>query len=234
MISLNNYILESQKSEKYGTPIKHIDIDFSMSESKLKKILFDAIDESVNKYKIIRITSVEEANKRAEIQSNKKIESKLKEAEKDIIKQMQSKPGILKRSPEKQKEWINNKLEKLKIELNDKFKAYKYNPDINEDNIEFYWRYDIYNEHEVVSYKLYRKDDLINEIISTIKNNKHDEAWETIKSIEFVVKDFIGFNAVIEMVPLFDDETEKKLSKSVKDFNKFLTSMYDSGKYMGD
>lgn len=228
--------MSQKKTEQYGTPINHTELNYKMSESELTKLISDSIDEVVNKFKIIRISAAEEATKESEKRTNEKLEKKLKDSEKGIIKLMQSKPGILKRSPEKQQEWINAKIEKLKSELSKQY-AYmpkKYDINIKDENIRFFWYSDIYTEHTCREYSLGRKDDLIECIINDIKKCDKDEAWRNIQSIDFCSKSFIDYFGNIYIVPLFDEETEEKLSQSVKKFGEFLSNEYGRGKYIGD
>lgn len=233
MKSLSEYINEG-KTDFYGTVIQSIDIDPNTSEDKLIKILNDSLKKAIDKYKIIRISAVEKANEEADINSKKLLDDALKKGEKDIIKSMQSKPGILKRSPEKQRAWIDSKIEKLKSELGKKYPyvASHCKIEFDDNEMRFGWHNDIYSNQR---YSEYRGVNRLNEVVETIANEiSTDKDYKHLKSVQVLAKDFTGPYPRLDIFPMFDDEFEKKLAKSVKDFGEFMSREYQSGRYMGD
>lgn len=233
MKSLVEYINEG-KTDFYGTIIQNADIDVSLSPDKIKKILTNAIEKAIDTYKIIRISAVEKLNTESNLRMQSQIEKDLKKGENDILKLMQSKPGILKRSPEKQQEWINTKIEKLKSELGKKYSyiATKCKVEFDNDNVRFGWHNNIWSEHGYSSYSgLKQMSNIIDDIIKEIKNN---EDFKHLISIQILAKDFTSQWPTLHIFPIFDDEFEKKLSDEVKKFSDFMTKEYEKGKYMGD
>lgn len=238
MITLIEYITESAKSEKYGTLIHHIDINPNDDVTQIAKQLMDALQEVITKYKVVRISAVEEANRIAVDKVNARKEIKLKDAEKQIIKLMQSKPGILKRSPEKRQKWIDDKLKKAADEFDNSFlgRVYPKSVDFEDENIRWGWHQDIFQEHSYRQFSgMNRVAYIADCICSCIERGKEtNDAWSHIKSIEFSTKSFIDNYPSIDIVPVFDEETEAKLADSVRKHAEYMMSMYASGRYMGD
>lgn len=234
MRSLKEYIIEG-KTDFYGTIIQGIEIDPNASEDALRKILTEGINKAIDRYKIIRISAVEKANEESDIRAKKNLEDALKKGEQEIIKSMQSKPGILKRSPEKQRAWIDSKIEKLKSELGKKYDyvAHYCKIEFNDDDIRFGWHHDIWSNHGYSSYSgLKQISNIIDDIIKEISNK--DDYKKHLKSIQVLSKDFTDIYPTLHIFPIFDEEFEDELSASVKKFSDFMTKEYQSGRYMGD
>lgn len=234
MKSLTEYINEA-KTDFYGTIIQSIDIDTSLPKDKLKEILKDGLEKAIDKYKIIRIGAVEKANEESDLLMKSKIEKALKKGEQDILKLMQSKPGILKRSPQKQQEWIDSKIEKLKSELGKEYSylASKCKVEFDNDKVGFGWHHDIWSEHGYSSYSgLKQMSNVIDDIIKEILNK--DDYKNHLKSIQVLSKDFTNTYPTLHIFPIFDEDFESELSKSVQKFGDFMTKEYQSGRYMGD
>lgn len=238
MKSLTQFLNESliNETRKMVWPdsvlLNNIEIDTTKSEDELKKILRDGFEESLLRYKVLFVDSIE---KETEETKNRLATDKakyLKKMEKDIREYMLTKPGIMKRSPEKQQKYVDDKLAKLALEFDKKNKWLLNiaNTNIDDERIEYHY----YNKiHTNSDHKLIRSiNDLVNDVIKDIK---YEEWNKHIKSIMVSSNKFsrtlsFGF----DVAPVFDDDFEDELDASVKRFSDFMSKEYASGRYMGD
>lgn len=212
--------------------LNNIEIDVTKSEDELKKILRDGFEDSLIRYKVLFVDSIE---KETEETKNRLANNKakyLEKMEKDIREYMLTKPGIMKRSPEKQQKYVDDKLSKLALEFDKKNKWLLNiaNAKIDDNKIRYNYYNDIYKNHTHTEIRTI--DDLINDVIGDIKKedwNKH------IKSIMVSSNKFSRtFSFGFDVAPVFDDEFEDKLDASIAEFSNFMSKEYASGRYMGD
>lgn len=236
MISLTQFILESTATRNYGVLLDHIEFKKIPEISKLTSLIKEGIIEANSRYKVLRIEAVERINDKRKQWDADKFKKELASEEKRVIAYMQTKPGIMKRSEEKRQKYINDKLEKFKSEWKgSRLDAVEY----DENKIRFAWHMDIHSEHSYtqLGYKLDRIDQLAENIAEYIDNRKGDETWSHLTGINISV-DNSGltdqWSPCFHIIPMFDEETEKTLSKEVQRFCDFMTGEYNSGRYMGD
>ena len=126
MKSLTQFLNESLLNEARNMVwpnsvlLNNIEIDASKSKDELKKILRDGFEDSFTRYRVLFVDSIE---KETEETKNRLANDKakyLEKMEKDIREYMLTKPGIMKRSPEKQQKYIDDKLAKLALEFDKK------------------------------------------------------------------------------------------------------------------
>lgn len=150
----------------------------------------------------------------------------------------------MKRSEAYRQKYINDKLEKFKSEFREKqYKSLKKIVDFDENNAKFLWHNDITADYINREYSCkYYSDEEITKVITdwivgAFKND--DEGyWQHITALNIAIseKDLNNFRRFItfHVVPMFDEETEKKLDKKVESFVASMRKEYDSGRYMGD
>ena len=238
MKSLTQFLNESLLNEarKMVWPnsvlLNNIEIDASKSEDELKKILRDGFEDSLTRYRVLFVDSIE---KETEETKNRLANNKakyLEKMEKDIREYMLTKPGIMKRSPEKQQKYVDDKLAKLALEFDKKNQRLLNvaNAKIDDNRMEYNYYNDIYKNHTHIEIRTI--DDLINDVIGDIKKedwNKH------IKSIMVSSNKFSRtFSFGFDVAPVFDDEFEDELDASIAEFSNFMSKEYASGRYMGD
>ena len=212
--------------------LNNIEIDATKSEDELKKILRDGFEDSLRRYKVLFVDSIE---KETEETKNRLANNKakyLEKMEKDIREYMLTKPGIMRRSPEKQQKYIDDKLSKLALEFDKKNKWLLNiaNAKIDDNRIEYNYYNDIYTNH---SHRVIRTiDNLINDVIEDIQKGD----WKNhIKSIMVSSNKFSRtFSFGFDVAPVFDDEFEDELDASISKFSDFMSKEYASGRYMGD
>ena len=212
--------------------LNNIEIDVTKSEDELKKILRDGFEDSLRRYKVLFVDSIE---KETEETKNRLANNKakyLEKMEKDIREYMLTKPGIMKRSPEKQQKYVDDKLAKLALEFDKKnqWLLNVANAKIDDNRIEYNYYNDIYTNH---SHKVIRTiDNLINDVIEDIQKGD----WKNhIKSIMVSSNKFSRtFSFGFDVAPVFDDEFEDELDASISRFSDFMSKEYASGRYMGD
>ena len=238
MKSLTQFLNESLLNEARNmlwpnsVLLNNIDIDTSKSEDELKKILRDGFEDSLTRYRVLFVDSIE---KETEETKNRLANNKakyLEKMEKDIREYMLTKPGIMKRSPEKQQKYVDDKLAKLALEFDKKnqWLLNIANAKIDDNRIEYSYHNDIYSNS---SYHIIKTiDDLVNDVIEDIQK----EEWKKhIKSIMVSSNKFSRtFSFGFDVTPVFDDEFEDKLDASIKRFSDFMSREYASGRYMGD
>lgn len=233
MIGLAEYITESVAMEKYGVLLDKIEFTKIPPVEKLITLIKEGITQANSRYKVLRIEAIEELNKKTQEWNDAKLKKALADQEKKVIAYMQTKPGIMKRSEEKRQKYINDKLEKFKSEFKGaSLAAVEY----DEKNLRFAWHSDVHGEHsyEQLDYPI---DTVAERIANSIENNKKDDTWSHLTGICVSVDNTELTNQwqpKFHIIPMFDKETEKKLSKEVQKFQDFMTKQYDSGKYMGD
>ena len=240
MKSLTQFLNESLLNEarKMVWPnsvlLNNIEIDITKPENELKKILRDGFEDSLTRYRVLFVDSIE---KETEETNNRLANDKskyLEKMEKKIREYMLTKPGIMKRSPEKQQKYVDDKLAKLASDF-DKWPRNKWlldiaNTKIDDNRIEYNYYDDIYTNQS--HRKISTIDDLVNAVIKDI----HKEDWKKhIKSIMVSSNKFsrtlsFGF----DVAPVFDDKFEDELDASIASFSDFMSREYASGRYMGD
>lgn len=234
MKSLSQYINEANQP-KYGTVLQSIEIDTSLSTSQLRAILKDGFEKAIERYKVIRVEAVAKANEEEDIRIKKKWDDTLKAAEEDIIDSIQYKPGILRRSPEKQRAWVDQKIQSLKWQLSKNYDYIAKHCEVEFDNEEITFGYhnDIYSDNGYISCKgTVGLSNVISDIIEDA--TEKDDFKNHLKSIQLVASNFTTKYPYIGVYPMFDDEFEDTLAKSVQKFSDFMSKEYSSGRYMGD
>ena len=238
MKSLTQFLNESlvNESRRMVWPdsvlLNNIDIDTSKSKNELKKILRDGFEDSLTRYRVLFVDSIE---KETEETKNRLANDKakyLEKMEKDIREYMLTKPGIMKRSPEKQQKYVDDKLAKLALEFDKKnqWLLNIANAKIDDNRIEYNYYNDIYTNH---SHRVIRTiDNLINDVIEDIQKGD----WKNhIKSIMVSSNKFSRtFSFGFDVAPVFDNEFEDELDASISKFSDFMSKEYASGRYMGD
>lgn len=238
MKSLTQFLNESLVNEARNMVwpnsvlLNNIEIDTSKSEDELKKILVDGFEDSLTRYRVLFVDSIEKETEETKNRLANNKEKYLEKMEKDIREYMLTKPGIMKRSPEKQQKYVDDKLEKLALEFDKKNQWLLdiANAKIDDDRIVFNYYNDIYTNH---SSKTTRTIDvLVNAVVEDIQK----EDWKKhIKSIMVSSNKFSRtYSFGFDVVPVFDDEFEDKLDASIAKFSDFMNREYASGRYMGD
>ena len=212
--------------------LNNIEIDTSKSEDELKKILVDGFEDSLTRYRVLFVDSIEKETEETKNRLANNKEKYLEKMEKDIREYMLTKPGIMKRSPEKQQKYVDDKLEKLALEFDKKNQWLLdiANTKIDDDRIVYNYYNDIYTNH---SNKVTRTIDvLVNAVVEDIQK----EEWKKhIKSIMVSSNKFSRtYSFGFDVVPVFDDEFEDELDASIAKFSDFMSREYASGRYMGD
>ena len=244
MKSLVQYINEWKKDyiEDFGRIcINSIDINTSDSSEKIKKKINDGILESWSKFLIARISIIEEYNKTQTDNRQTRKEAALKKSEEYWLKYKESKPGILKRSPEKQQEWLNDKLKKSSDEFdNNPFNKFiPIDASVKPDKLKltYCWHDDLTGNSHKSDIKEDRMIDILNDIIDTLKKYP-DTTYNKLKKIVVATNSFTNRwnDTVFDIFPVFDDETEDKLEKERYEFGQRMQKWYDStaGHYRGD
>ena len=238
MKSLTQFLNESLLNEARNMVwpnsvlLNNIEIDASKSKDELKKILRDGFEDSLTRYRVLFVDSIE---KETEETKNRLANNKakyLEKMEKDIREYMLTKPGIMKRSPEKQQKYVDDKLAKLALEFDKKnqWLLNVANAKIDDNRIEYNYYNDIYTNH---THKVIRTiDNLINDVIEDIQKGD----WKNhIKSIMVSSNKFSRtFSFGFDVAPVFDDEFEDELDASISKFSDFMSKEYASGRYTGD
>lgn len=244
MKSLVQYINEWKKDyiENFGRIcINSIDINTSDSSEKIKKKINDGILESWSKFLIARISIIEEYNKTQTDNRQTIKAAALKKSEEYWLKYKESKPGILKRSPEKQQEWLNDKLKKSSDEFdNNPFNKFiPIDASVKPDKLKltYCWHDDLTGNSYKSDIKEDRMIDILNDIIDTLKKYP-DTTYNKLKKIVVATNSFTNRwnDTVFDIFPVFDDDTEDRLEKERYEFGQRMRKWYDSteGHYRGD
>lgn len=244
MKSLVQYINEWKKDyiEDFGRIcINSIDINTSDSSEKIKKKINDGILESWSKFLIARISIIEEYNKTQTDNYQTIKAAALKKSEEYWLKYKESKPGILKRSPEKQQEWLNDKLKKSSDEFdNNPFNKFiPIDASVKPDKLKltYCWHDDLTGNSYKSDIKEDRMIDILNDIIDTLKKYP-DTTYNKLKKIVVATNSFTNRwnDTVFDIFPVFDDDTEDRLEKERYEFGQRMRKWYDSteGHYRGD
>ena len=238
MKSLTQFLNESLVNEARNMVwpnsvlLNNIEIDASKSEDELKKILRDGFEDSLTRYRVLFVDSIE---KETEETKNRLANNKakyLEKMEKDIREYMLTKPGIMKRSPEKQQKYVDDKLAKLALEFDKKHQWLLdiANTKIDDNRIKYSYHNDIYTNNS------YEEIGTINDLVNSVIKDIEKKDWKKhIKSImvssnKFSRTFYFGF----DVAPVFDDEFEDELDASIAKFSDFMSKEYASGRYMGD
>lgn len=235
MIGLQQYITESMARKDYGVLLDHIEFDKIPTLAKLIAILKDGLEQANQRYQILRINAVEELNKKKVEWREQELKKALPRVEQQIVDYMKTKPGIMKRSEEKRQKYINDKLEKFKAEYP---QARLAAIELKDKSIRYAWHHDITSEqgYSDLSYNA-TIDKVATRIAEEIDSKRNKEYWDHLTGIDIAAASSeltTDWRPQYHIVPMFDEETEKKLSKSVRRFQDFMSGEYESGRYMGD
>lgn len=237
MKSLVQYINEWKKDyiENFGKIcINSIDINVNNSPEKLKKIIKDGILESWTKFLIARVSIIDEYNKKKTNDLKTKKDTALKKAEEYWLKYKEGKPGILKRSPEKQKEWLDTKLKKSADEFDNspwnKFIPIDASVEPDKCGLTYSWHGDLTGHSYSTSIKEDRMIDILNSIIDDLKKYP-DTTYSKLKKIVVATNSFTNTwgSTVFDIFPVFDDETEDRLEKERYELGERIRKDYYSG-----
>lgn len=244
MKNLSDYILESSVMKYFDVIVDHIDLtDIDVTDyNTVFKLIKEGITESKSRFQILRAEAVENYNKKYKEYTENALLKALPEEINKIVDHVKGLKSLMKRSEAYHQKYLNDKLEKFKTEFTQN--KYKYLEKIikfDENKASFYWYDNIFSNNECVSYKCeYYTDEQIAKkvtdyIVGCVKNK--DEYWSNITAINIALeekdlhdKQYVIFN----IVPMFDKETEEKLDKKIRSFERAISREYDSGRYMGD
>lgn len=239
MIGLQQYINEAYNEKKYGLLLDRVDLKGVTDQKKMAKLIKDGLEQAMTRYKVIRVEAVEKYNKKSEDDWNADFAKAIEKEEQRVIAYMKTKPGIMKRKPEKQQKYIDDKIEKFKKEWPAKHKKWLANIDFEEKYMRVYFYDDIHNGHSKREFSnQYHDNDskaaqIAGEIVS---KQEHDDAWKSLESLFITVepsnltRSWISFN----VYPEFPEDVQKGLDKEIERFCDFMCGEYDSGRYMGD
>lgn len=233
MIGITEFINESVARNEYGVLLDRLEFNKIPDLSKLTNMIRSSIEQANNRYKIIRIEAIEKLNNATKEYNDVQLKKALTKEEERIIAYMKTKPGIMKRSPEKQKKYIDDKIEKFKSSWKGRSMAAV---EYDEKNLRFFWHYDVHSE---MSSRQYNNDiDYISkEVAEYIDDKRKDSTWSHLIGIDIAVKNnelTTNWCPRFEIIPMFDEETENELSKNLKEFSDYMDKQYHSGNYMGD
>lgn len=233
MKSLVEYIAESTAIKNYGVLLDHIELNKIPDASKLIALLKEGISQANSRYKVLRIEAIEELNKKTQEWNDANLKKALAAQEKKVIAYMQTKPGIMKRSEEKRQKYIDDKLEKFKSEYKGvSLAAVEY----DENKLRFAWHQDVHSEQSYTQLD-YDIDTVAKKVAEDIDDKRKDSTWSHLTGISISVDNSELTNKwspKFHIIPMFDKETEKTLSKEVQKFQDFMTKQYNSSNYMGD
>lgn len=233
MIGLTEFINESAARAQYGVLLDRLQFNKIPEVSKLTSMIKGSIEQANNRYKIIRIEAIEKLNASTQEYNDAKLKKALAKEEERIIAYMKTKPGIMKRSEEKQRKYIDDKIEKFKSTWKGtKLAVVEY----DEKTLRFSWHDDVHSEHSS-SQLNYDINTVAEKVAEDIDDMRNDSTWSHLKGIDIAVNNqelTTDWCPRFEIIPMFDDETEKKLAKSVQQFADFMDKQYNSGNYMGD
>lgn len=191
--------------------------------SNVDKKIVEGYESAFTKLKILRVETFT-AEDDARIADNKRIDKE------KALAIMQSKPGLMKRSPEKQEEWVNKKMEELAKE-----NSWRYARRIVDIPKSFLVgvHTDIHHDHGYETIKTEYADpikgltDIANELK---KKSRYDTCWEYLKQICYSTSSY----GSIHIHFIFDAMTEEQLTQEQKAFSDFMCREYANSKYTGD
>lgn len=231
------YINEAYNEEKYGVLLDRVDLKGVKDATKMTKLLKEGLDQAMTRYKVIRVEAIERYNKKGQEDYEKLKAEAIKKEEKKVIAYMKTKPGIMRRKPEKQQEYIDKKIEKFKAEYPKNHWIKDIDFDEEYAKVTFY--YDIHSGHAAREYrnKYYDNEKKAEEIIDYIvSKQEHDEAWKALEGL-FITVSYGGltdWTAKFNVYPDFPEDVQKGLDKEVERFCDFMSGEYGNGRYMGD
>lgn len=239
MIGLQQYINEAYNEKKYGVLLDRVDLKGVTDQKKMAKLIKDGLEQAMTRYKLIRVEAVEKYNKKGEDDWNANFAKAIEKEEQKVIAYMKTKPGIMKRKPEKQQKYIDEKIEKFKKEWPTKHKKWLANIDFEEKYMRVYFYGDIHSGSSKTEYsnEYHDNDSKAAQISDTITSRqKHDEDWKSLEGLFITVQpsDLTRGWVSFDIYPEFPEEVQKKLDKEVRRFCDFMCGEYDSGRYMGD
>lgn len=237
MIGLQQYINEAYNEKEYGVLLDRVDLKDVKDAKKIAKAIEDGLDQAMTRYKVIRVEAVEAYNKKRQSDHDAQMAKAIEREQERVIAYMKTKPGIMKRKPEKQQEYIDKKMEKFKAEYpKAKWLA---EVDFPEKYMRVYFHGDIHSGNSKTEYSnewidnTKKAERIADDIVS---GQKHDKAWQSLEGLFITVHtsaltdQWVSF----EIYPDFPDDVQKELDKEVRNFGKFMSSQYGNGRYMGD
>lgn len=237
MIGLQQYISEAYNEKEYGVLLDRVDLKGVTDAKKMAKLIKDGLEQAMTRYKVIRVEAVERYNKKRQDDHDAAMAKAIEREQERVIAYMKTKPGIMKRKPEKQQKYIDDRMEKFKKEYPGV--SWLAKVDFDEKYMRVYFHGDIHSGSSKTEYSNEYHDNgsKASRIAESITSNqKHDEDWKTLEALFITVKpsgltdSWVSF----EIYPEFPDEVQKKLDKEVRRFSDFMCGEYDSGRYMGD
>lgn len=237
MIGLQSYITESFNEKKYGVLLDRVDLKGVTDHNKMTKLIKDGLEQAMTRYKVIRVEAVDKYNKKKQDDHDAKMAKDIEKEQERVIAYMKTKPGIMKRKPEKQQEYIDKKMEKFKSE----YPAAKWlaKVDFAEKYMRVYFHDDIHSGNSKTEYsnEYHDNDSKAKRIAEQIvSGQKHDGVWKSLEGLFITVthsdltSDWISF----DVYPEFPEDVQKGLDKEVRKFGEFMSSLYGNGRYMGD
>lgn len=233
MKDLQLYVMESGAVHYYGILLDFIELPKIPSAEKLTQLIKEGITEANSRYKVLRIKAIEELNKNTEKWNEERLKEALPEQEKKVIANMQNKPGIMKRSEEGRQKYIKSRLEAFKSKF---YKAPLRSIEYDENKISFGYHFDIYNDNGYLA--LNSIDAASKRVAKEIDEHRENPLWKDhFKGIYISVDNnelSKYYSPTFHIIPMFDEETEKSLSKEMQKFQDYMSAQYNSNKYMGD
>ena len=144
MIGITEFINESAARSQYGVLLDRLEFNKIPDLPKLTEMIKSAIEQANNRYKIIRVEAIEKLNASIKEYDNIQLKKALAQEEQHVIAYMKTKPGIMRRSEEKQRKYIDDKIEKFKSAWKGpRLAAVEY----DEKELRFSWHDDVHSEH---------------------------------------------------------------------------------------
>jgi hypothetical protein len=241
MLSLSQFLNESTATNDYSVVLSRIEFEKLPSKNELSSLIEKGVIEANSKYKVLRIEAVENLNKKNQQYNDERFSKDLEAEEKWVIARMQHLPGIMKRSEEGRQKYIKSRLEKFK----DDWKYWNRRSlmltavEYDENELKFAWHYDICTESSYEKLKHNIKDaDKLAKYIADDIFKRNPDPWSHLTGIIIAVKDSgltTNYAPTFHIIPMFDEETEKELSKAVRSHREYMLRLYDdSSRYFGD
>ena len=219
-------IYESYNESRYGYLLGRV------SGSDVKDVR-NGLDHALTRYKAVRVDAVINANKKATAHNKKFMDKAVADEENKILAYIKTKPGIMRRSPEKQKEYIQRRLDAFKVQAAKDPRLYRMaNADFLEDDIKFIFHQDMVTGTNVVfSGSQAQPDNVAQEVAKYINGSTDIKGlYITVDNEDLTRSGIISFN----IYPEYTADAQVKLDKRAAAFADFMAKEYSSGKYMGD
>lgn len=241
MLSLSQFLNESTAANDYSVLLSRIEFEKLPSKNELISLIENGVIEANSKYKVLRIEAVENLNKKKQQYNDERLRKDLEAEEKWVIARMQNLPGIMKRSEAGRQKYIKSRLEKFKEDWKGwnrrelMLTAIEY----DENKLKFAWHYAICTEDSYIDYEYNIKDaDKLAKSIADDIFKRMEETWSHLTGIIIAINDdglTTDYAPRFHIIPMFDEETEKELSKAVRSHTEYMLRLYnDSSRYFGD